>query len=66
MGRIGFPRGWAMNSRNGKARIEAADGESGGSWHRWIKRAKRRFERRKAKRDPGCVSTYGRYRGYES
>lgn len=55
-----------MNSRNGKARIEAADGESGGSWHRWIKRAKRRFERRKAKRDPGCVSTYGRYRGYES
>lgn len=43
-----------------------ADGASGGKFHRFIKKLKRRVERRKAKRDPECTPTYGRYDGYET
>jgi hypothetical protein len=44
--------------------IEQADG-SGGKWHAFLKRMKRRYERRKAKRNPECLASYGKYRGYE-
>jgi len=51
--------------RDTKAKLEQADGYSGGAYHRFLKRQKRRLERHKAKRKPDCLPTYGRYRGYE-
>jgi hypothetical protein len=50
----------------GKAKWEQADGRSGGKWHAFIKRQKRRFERHKAKRWPECPPGYGKYEGYET
>ena len=51
--------------RDNKAKCEQADGYSGGNNHRFLKVHKRRIERRKAKRNPECIPTYGKYRGYE-
>jgi len=48
-----------------KPKCMQADGYSGSKFHRFIKMQKRRLERRKAKRNPECLSTYGKYRGYE-
>lgn len=36
------------------------------SYHRFIKKAKLRLERRRAHRDPECQPAYGRYSGWES
>lgn len=36
------------------------------SYHRYLKRAKARAERRRAKKDPECVPGYGKYRGWET
>jgi hypothetical protein len=35
-------------------------------YHRFLKRAKLRSERRKAKANPECYPTYRRFRGWES
>ena len=47
---------------------EQADGKSrracGG--HQFIKRKKRRAERRKARVNPEAAPTFGKYRGYET
>jgi len=51
--------------RDDKASIEQADGYSGGSWHRFLKKRKLRKERRRAKKNPECQSAYRRYKGYE-
>jgi hypothetical protein len=51
--------------REQKAKVEKADGYSGGNYHRWLKRAKARAERRQAKQNPECNPGYGRYRGWE-
>lgn len=47
---------------------EQADGHSrrAGQYHQWLKREVNRTERRRARRDPGCVPCYGRYQGYET
>lgn len=47
---------------------EKADGRNPrmNYFHRWLKVAKRRHERRKAKRDPETPATYGKYQGYET
>jgi hypothetical protein len=47
---------------------EQADGKSrrAGGGHQFIKRKKRRIERRKAKANPEAAPTYGKYRGWES
>jgi len=52
--------------------VEMADGPSrvGGisrraNYHKWLKRQKARAERRKAKQNPECTPTYGRYKGWE-
>lgn len=45
--------------------VEQADGFSGSNYHRFLKRKKRRVERRKAKLNPECLSTYKRFNGYE-
>jgi hypothetical protein len=55
-----------MSYRSGKVKVMVADGQSGGKGHQRIKKQKRRVERRKAKRDPECTPTYGRYDGYET
>ncbi len=58
-----------IRSREGRATVDQADGRSTGrksSYHRWLKRAKARRERHKAKRNPECLAAYGRYRGYET
>jgi hypothetical protein len=50
-------------------KCEQADKSSkrGNSYHQWIKRCKRRFERRKWKLNPEeSFPTYGKYSGYES
>ncbi len=52
-------------SREGKASVEQADGYSGGNWHKFLKRKKRRKERHKAKRNPECLASYNKYKGYE-
>ena len=51
--------------RDKGVKIEQADGYSGGKWHAFLKRMKRRYERRKAKRNPECPASYGKYNGYE-
>ncbi len=51
--------------RDNKAKVEQADGYSGRRWHSFLKQQKRRLERHKAKRNPECLPTYGKYRGYE-
>lgn len=43
-----------------------ADGYGGRIYHAYIKRQKNRLERRRARRQPDCVSGYGRYNGWES
>lgn len=53
-------------SRPGQANIEQADGKSGSNYHRWLKRAKARSERRRAKQNPEAVPGYGRYAGWET
>jgi hypothetical protein len=55
-------------SRHGKPSVVQADSRwaSGTSYHRFIKRQKVRVERHRAKRNPECLPTYGRYNGYES
>jgi hypothetical protein len=47
---------------------EQADGKGkrSDSYHQFIKRKKRRLERRKANRDPETPPTYGKYSGYET
>jgi len=35
------------------------------SYKSWLKKAKRRHERRRAKRKPDCNPAYGKYRGYQ-
>ena len=49
-----------------KAKVEQADGQSGGKYHRFLKKRKARLERKKAKQKPECVPTYGKYKGYET
>lgn len=55
---------------NGKVKGEQADGRNynrhRGSFHAFLKRHKRRFERHKARLFPECLATYTRYRGYET
>lgn len=49
-------------------RIEQADGWNRGrksGYHQWLKKHKRRQERRRAKKDPQCVPAYKKYNGYE-
>lgn len=48
-----------------KARIEQADGSGGTNYHRYLKRAKVRSERRRAKIDPECAPSYRKFSGYE-
>jgi len=50
------------------AQVEQADGHSkhGGAYHQFIKRRKRRNERRRAKQDPECLPAYNRFRRYET
>ncbi len=45
--------------------IQQADGSGGRAYHSFLKKHKRRHERRRAKRNPECLATYGKYRGYE-
>ena len=53
-------------TREGKVPpIEKADGYSGDSYHRFIKKQKRRSERRRAKQNPECAPSYGKYKGWE-
>ena len=44
---------------------EQADGKG---WNlrcrKYMKKLKNRFERHKANRDPECIRTYGKYKGY--
>lgn len=47
-----------------KTKVEQAD--SGGHYHKFLKRKKARYERRKAKKNPEAKATYGKYRGYET
>jgi hypothetical protein len=47
-------------------KIEQTDVRQHGAYHRWLKRAKVRAERRRAKAVPDCVPAYGRYQGYET
>jgi len=49
-----------------KGFTEQADGESGTAYHRFLKKHKRRLERRRAKIDPEAPPRYGKYRGYET
>ena len=44
---------------------DARSGHGKSTYHRFIKRLKRRLERHKAKLDPEAPPTYGRYRGWE-
>jgi hypothetical protein len=55
--------------------MEQADGDSRGrkrngkrldGYHRYLKRAKARIERRRAHIDPECQPYYGKYRGWET
>jgi len=50
--------------RDKRASGTKADGN--GRSHKSIKNNKNRSERRKAKRNPDCVPTYGIFRDYES
>jgi hypothetical protein len=52
--------------RDEKVKGEQADGASGGNYHRFLKKQKLRNERHRAKRNPECVPTYRKYRGYET
>ncbi len=47
---------------------EQADGRSKRpkGYHQWLKRQKHRLERHRANRNPECVPSYGKYRGYET
>jgi hypothetical protein len=47
---------------------EQADGKSKrrSGYHQFLKRKKRRAERKKAKANPDCQPAYGRYDGYET
>lgn len=54
-----------LRVRDSKVTCEKADGDSG-NYHRFIKRLKNRLERRKAKHNPECLPSYGKYRGWES
>lgn len=38
----------------------------GSRYHAYLKRAKSRYERRRARRDPGVRPTYTRHNGYET
>lgn len=52
-----------------KIKAEQADDRRGrhrGSYHCFLKRYKRRYERHKAKLDPETPATFGKYRGWES
>jgi len=51
-----------------KAGINQADNRhnKGSHYHRYLKRAKVRLERRRAKRNPQCLSAYRKYDGYET
>lgn len=51
--------------RSSKPKCWQADGYSGTNLHRRLKLRKRRLERHKAKQNPECVPTYGKYKGYE-
>jgi hypothetical protein len=48
--------------------VEQADGKSkrSGDYHSFIKKRKRRIERRKAKIDPESAPTYNRLKGFET
>ena len=52
----------------GIGKVEQADGggHRAGSCHSYLKKIKRRIERRRAKKDPECTPGYGKYRGYET
>lgn len=55
-----------MKDRGRRARnFEQADGSSKSKYHGFLKRAKRRLERRRARHNPECIPGYGRYTGYE-
>jgi hypothetical protein len=47
---------------------EQADGKSkkAGDYHSFLKRQKRRLERRRAKVNPDAPATYRRYKGWET
>lgn len=45
---------------------EQADGSGKSGYHKFLKKHKRRIERRRAKRDPECPPGYGKYSGYET
>lgn len=51
-----------------RAGINQADNRNnkGSRYHRYLKIAKVRLERRRAKRNPQCLPTYRKYDGYES
>lgn len=48
--------------------IEKADGRSkrSGGYHQWLKQKKARSERKKARKNPDCQPTYGKYTGWET
>jgi len=57
-----------MRDRNKRAKnFEQADGGSSRecSYHRFIKKAKNRLERRRARENPDCIPGYGKYTSYE-
>ena len=50
--------------RINRARIEERDGDYGSG--RYLKKEKNRSERRRAKQDPECDPSYGKYSGWET
>jgi len=49
-----------------KGLVEQADGEGGTAYRRFLKKQKRRIERRRAKVCPDTPPAYGKYNGYET
>lgn len=47
-------------------RVEQADVKESRIGKKWLKRAKKRAERRRAKCDPETLALYGKYRGWQS
>jgi hypothetical protein len=52
-----------MSLQDTKADSPAKYRHSRSRWHYWLKRFKARLERRRAKKDPECDESYGKYKG---
>ena len=52
---------------NGRGFVEQADGKHRQSkYHGYLKRAKNKAERRRARQDPEAPARYGKYKGWET